>query len=244
MIRSLFASLLALAVTVWLPLDALARAGGGGGGGSHGGKGGGLFQLIAYAVLLPVLAILQWWRNKRTREKVAATAGAMKRIRAKDPAWDEERLRSFVKTSFMQIQQAWCAQDLAALRPLLGDALMREWTAKIEGYRARGVRNVMDKLHVLEILFVEAEDRPGTAGDAFTVQITASAADYAVDASGEICKLDYSDDEANVDKDVDDFTEFWTYKRSASGWTLERVDQDDQWRRSVNAAIVEDDAGR
>lgn len=242
--RLLRASLSAAFFSLWLPLDALARAGGGGGGGSHGGKGGGLFQLIAYAVLLPVLLILQWWRNKRTREKAAATAEAMRRMSVKDAGWDEERLRSFVKTSFMQIQNAWCAQDLAALRPLLGDEIMREWTAKIEGYRERGVRNVMDKLHILQIQFVEAEDRPGTAEDRFTAQITASAADYAVDASGAVCKLDYGDEEANTDRAVDDFTEFWTYQRSAAGWTLLRVDQDDQWRRSVNAAIVEDEAGR
>jgi hypothetical protein len=243
MIRSLLASFLVLAVSVWLPLDALARAGGGGGGG-HGGKGGGLFQLIAYAVLLPVLVVLQWWRNKRTREKAAATADAMKRMGVKDPAWDEERLRSFVKTSFMQIQHAWCAQDLAALRPLLGDAIMSEWTAKIEGYRERGVRNVMDKLRVERIRFVEAEDRPGAADDRFTAEITASAADYALDASGAVCKLEPGDEEANTERAVDGFIEFWTYRRSAAGWTLERVDQDDQWRRSVNAAIVEEDSGR
>jgi hypothetical protein len=80
--------------------------------------------------------------------------------------------------------------------------------------------------------------------DEFTVCVDAAAEDYTVDRSGTVVESNSSDDgkRAAKQKSFENFREFWTYLRRENGWVLQRVDEDGDWSRTVNASLV-DEAG-
>jgi hypothetical protein len=228
--------LFAAASAIVLVPAALARAGGG----SNGGGKGGILTLI----FLPFAMLYVWWKNKRIADKNVESERLLAKLALKDPEWEESRVLLAASKNFLAVQKAWCDQDLPALRDLMGPAVYEDWAAKLTALQAKGWTNRMDRLTIFKMRVVEVQNYRDRLRDAFTVCIDAAAEDYTVDRSGTVVESNTSDDKkrAAKQKSFEPFREFWTYRRRENGWILQRVDEDGDWAKSVNAKLVDEDS--
>jgi len=212
---------------------ALARAGGGGAGG-----GGGLLTLI----LLPFAIAHAWYMNRRINKKKKETERLLNTLSQNDPAWNEANLEARVRQTFLQIEVAWVKQDLAQLESLLHPQLFSEWKAQIKLMQSNGERNIMEDLGIVNVRIVEAQNYRDKEKDIFTACIDAVATDYTIGANGEIVSSNTGSrrKKANKEKSKEAFCEFWTYERHDEKWLLLRVDQWDDWKKSVDAELVDE----
>lgn len=211
---------------------ALARAGGGGN------VGGGLIYLI----LLPFVIVYAIYVNHRINKKKKATEQLLNTLAQNDSAWNEVDLEEFARGSFLQIEEAWCKQDLAVLESLLRPELFSEWKAQIGLMQSNGERNVMDGLRIDDLRLVEAQNYRDKEKDIFTACIDATATDYTVGSDGEIVSSNTASrrKQANKKKSQEAFREFWTYERHGDKWLLLKVDQAKDWKKLVNAELVDE----
>lgn len=209
---------------------ALARAGGG----RNGGGG------ILYLILLPFVIIYGWYVNRRINKKKHETERLLNTLSQSDPAWNEADLEAHVRQTFFQIEDAWSKQDLARLQSLLHPQLFSEWKAQIELMQSNGERNIMEGLRIEDVRLVEAQNYRDKEKDVFTACIDAAATDYTIDENGEIVSSNTGSrrKQANKEKSDEAFREFWTYERHEEEWLLLRVDQSKDWKKSVDAELV------
>jgi predicted lipid-binding transport protein (Tim44 family) len=215
--------------------DAYARAGGG----SNGGGGG-----ILYLILLPIFIAYAWYVNKRIRDKSLKASALIAKLAVRDPEWSEAHLATVVKNAFFAIQKAWCDQDMAALKNLLTPELCAAWSREIEKLHSQGRRNVLDRLTFDSARIDEVENYRDDEKDRFTVCIDAHAADYTVDSSGRIVESNSFSEQKRqkLEPSFEHFREFWTFRRhDRKRWLLERVDESGDWKRSVDAPLVDED---
>lgn len=212
---------------------ALARAGGGGGD-----DGGGLLWLI----LAPFVIAYALYINHRINKKKKATERLLNTLSQDDPAWKEADLEAHARQTFLQIEVAWCKQDLAQLESLLHPQLFSEWKAQIELMQSNGERNIMEGLRIENVRLVVAQNYRDKEKDIFTACIDAFAVDYTIGKDGEIVSSNTGSQrkKANKEKSEEGFREFWTYERHDEKWLLLRVDQWDDWKKSVDAELVDE----
>ena len=211
---------------------ALARAGGG----RNGGGG------LVYLILMPFLIVYAWYVNRRINKKKKATEQLLDTLSQDDPKWKEENLEGYVRQTFYQIEEAWCKQDLAQLESLLRPELFSEWTAQIELMQSNGERNVMEGLGISDVRLVDAQKYRDEEKDIFTACIDATSTVYTVGGDGEIVNSNSASrrKQANKEKSQEAFREFWTYERHGEKWLLLRVDQAKDWKKSVEAELVDE----
>jgi predicted lipid-binding transport protein (Tim44 family) len=141
----------------------------------------------------------------------ASAEAGVANLRASDPAFEMDAFRGRVKAAFRTLQDAWCAQNLDAGRGFLSPGAYFTWRAQLETMAAEGRRNVMEHLLVQRIDPVAIVH--GRVFDDITVRITASAADFDVDAGNKI---------VFGDRTVRPFTEDWTFQRSVGVATTQK----------------------
>jgi hypothetical protein len=122
-----------------------------------------------------------------------------------------DAFRGRVKAAFHTLQAAWCAQNLDAGRGFLSPGAYFTWRAQLETMAAEGRRNIMEQLIVQRIDPVTIVH--GRVFDDITVRITASAADFDIDAGNRI---------VFGDRTVRPFTEDWTFQRSVGVATTQK----------------------
>ncbi len=124
-------------------------------------------------------------------------------LRAADAAFDLGSFRQRVKAAFLALQDAWCRQNLEAGRAFMSPGAYFSWAAQLETLAAEGRRNVLEDLQIQDVSLTRVAH--GRVYDDLTVRITASCADYEVDAQGNI---------VFGDRIVRPFVEEWTFQRS------------------------------
>ena len=209
---------------------ALARAGGG----RNGGGG------ILYLILIPYLIVHAWYINRRINQKKQETGRLLNTLSQNDTAWNEADLEVHVRQTFFQIEKAWCEQDLGLLQSLLHPQLLSEWKAQIELMQSNGERNVMEDLVLENVRIVDAQNYRDKERDTFAACIDAAATDYTVGKNGEIVSSNTASrrKQASKEKSQELFREFWTYQRHEEKWLLLRIDQSKDWKKSVDAALI------
>jgi hypothetical protein len=200
---------------------------GGGGGGGDGGDGIGFiiwlllrlcfeYPLVGIPLLILFIVIVikrgASLRNdyqgrvlRRGREAGdSRSAGEwIERIQERDPAFDPAEFDARVRAAFVTVQNAWCAQDLTAIRAFVSDGVYERFSMQIDEEKALGYRDRMDALNVSasRVVHVGFEG----AYDAVVVRVTASAADYRVSLA--------TGDRVSGSTDPEFFAEFWTFLR-------------------------------
>ena len=214
-----------------LPL--LARAGGGRNVGG---------SLLLYIILAPFLLLYAWYINRRINKKRKAAEALLQKASAKDPVWEESHLEAVVRTRFLEIQHAWCDQDLDALKQRLCPDLLAQWTAQIKMQQSAGQSDRMDGLTIDSVRMVEVQDYRDNSRDSFSACIDASAMDYTVDSRGNVVESNTSSRRKAAEKEpsTEAFREFWTFRRVGDDWLLERIDQSADWKRTVDAPLVDE----
>ncbi len=238
-----------------------ARGGGGGHGGGGGGFGGGghyggmgyyggagrggvyggtndafLLFMLCFVVLGFAAYFLQG--PLKILFKTRKVQALLLEMAKQDPEWDEKHLSQMVRDSFLEIQKAWCNLDMSKLKECLGPVIYDHWDQELKEFHRRDLRNLMDRLTVDRIQFVNVWKPRHPEKPLLTACIDAGAVDYFVDDKGKT--LDYSERRMEKAKlPFKKFREFWTFeKEGPKTWKLYRVDQAEDWTRTVNRTIV------
>jgi hypothetical protein len=217
---------------------AFARAGGGS---NHEG---GPIEYLATLILAPLLFVFGIYVNNQISAKATKASRLLSRLEKLDPAWNEDHLRDFVRTSFFQIQKAWCNQDLNCLEGLLTPGLFSTWKIQIENDRSKGHRNVMEDLSLNRIRIVLVRNYKDDRKDSFTVCLDAVATDYVVDATGNVVGSNRRfilKSSQITQKEKVAFREFWTYLRNGDTWQLANVASGSDWKEMVDRALLDED---
>ncbi|MGO8857491.1 MAG: TIM44-like domain-containing protein [Steroidobacteraceae bacterium] len=124
-------------------------------------------------------------------------------LSAADPNFLMEAFKGRAKKAFLTLQDAWCKQNLDAGRAFLSPGAYFAWSAQLEALAAEGRRNVMENVEVRGIEIIRVVH--GRVFDDLTVRMSAVAADFEVDKDNKI---------VFGDRQVQPFTEDWTFQRS------------------------------
>jgi len=232
--------LISVGFLAWAP-EIWARAGGGGGyaggGGSGDGGGGGFGLLIYYWIIfcvhyplvgLPLTALMIFLfmkygkhlhtnyqgrvitRGAATQNELARLA-ALNTLRQRDPNFHENEFNGRVKTAFLKIQEAWCAQDMKPVEAFISDGIMERFGLQFDEQREEGWRDHMEQIHVLNVQVVLIES--DTLFDAVSVRIDATAVDYRESLE--------SGKRIDGTSSAESFTEYWTWLRRPGAKSLE-----------------------
>jgi hypothetical protein len=177
---------------------------GGGGGGGHGGGGGSgggtavelvyyLFRLIylcvrypafgvPFAIVVTIIVVYLW----RSQQQGATTLlpppmtdpRAVERLRTHDPAFDPDAFAQRVTAGFLKLQEAWCRQDLSAVRPFISDGVHERFSIQFAEQKAAGYRDRMEEVSVDSATVADAAS--GAVYDTVAVRVRARARDYKV----------------------------------------------------------------
>jgi predicted lipid-binding transport protein (Tim44 family)/uncharacterized tellurite resistance protein B-like protein len=213
--------------------------GGSFGGGSGGGGGGGIeiiFWLIMLAFQHPVIGIpaliivgvlftvgslqskrgVQTYHQSRSIYKHNKRISSMteqqniEKIQKQDPDFSKELFFERVKTGFMKLQDAWCAQDLSKVRSFISDGISERFQLQFMEQKERGVRDKMENIQILAVAISQTEfDK---VFNTLTIRITASAIDYMVDIE--------TGKHKSGSRAVERFTEYWTFIRRPGVHTI------------------------
>ena len=211
-------------------------SGGGGGGGSGGGDGLGviIYLLIRLIIAKPLvgipLAIAVGFgcyisaKNARSasmsrtiRRGNAASASLrlhseMDKITTRDPAFSADIFRKRCAKLLPDVQYAWSAQDMTAVRHFISDGVFERFSLQIEMQKGRGLKNIMKNVQVIGCRLVDAES--DEFFDTIHLAVTAQAIDQLVTLEGNRNLQGTSAPER--------FTEIWTFLRRPGAKTLDR----------------------
>jgi predicted lipid-binding transport protein (Tim44 family) len=169
------------------------------------------------------------------RRRVASDRDAAVRLAAveaaeDDPLFGADVVAERAATLFVAIQRAWSADDVTALRRLVGAELMVEWEARLADFRRKGWRNRVEVLDGPDVRYVGVTNRAEDAEDRAVVQVAAALRDVVVDGSGDVIPSD--------DGEVARVREFWTLGKRAGAWVLVSVEQEREGTHNLSAPLV------
>jgi uncharacterized tellurite resistance protein B-like protein len=176
------------------------HSGGGGGGGDGSGAIWLVFQAIRLCIVYPkvgipvviviVGGIYYFYRtgSNSYTASVIRRGGALAdeqeqtalldKLRETDAAFDQDAFLARVRVAFGKIQEAWCGQNLTAVRPFISDGVFERFTLQFDEQRAEGLRNQMDNLEIQDV--ETAGGYADTLFDVLNIRIEASATDSMV----------------------------------------------------------------
>lgn len=222
LLNVLFTFLILLAVNY-----AYARVGGAGGSSSSSGGGGGdgLIGIIFYILMLipfpynliviAIIIVLAYFGMKKAKQQTILnqmpSGDGVKKVKgysdfiAHNPNFNEDKFKEKVKTSFIQIQEAWQNKDMSKVRKYISDGMYQRLNVQFKMMDKLSQKNTIDKLNVKNIYI----DRVDTDGffDVVHVAIHASIVDRFI--SEKYSELNSGGSE--------EFVEYWSYlkKRGA-----------------------------
>jgi hypothetical protein len=181
--------------------------------------------LVGIAALVGVAAGLYGWFGKIKQSPLVkkALAGAA----AKDAAWDEDKLLTYAKNTFIQYQKDWSVFNTDNMKAYLTDRyLMHAWLLMTILHQM-GRRNAVSNVSIAEAQIVTLHDSDMNDQDQFTVGFTASAHDELIETATD--KVLFTDNNT--------FTEYWTFKRNGNNWLLDTIGQSTADAYATNSAM-------
>lgn len=123
---------------------------------------------------------LQYYNN--TKPKVTYdNQGVVERIRSVDPNFSKTKFESFVKETFIKLQNAWTDRDWEKIRPFETQELFAQHKAQLDGYIKNNQINVMDRICVNDMNLISFT-REGEK-DILVLDLDTRMADYIIDAT-------------------------------------------------------------
>ena len=202
--------------------------GGGGsgfGGGGGGGGGDGLiwlvylafrYPLIGIPLLIVVVFVSATGANKghranqgrvirkgKTAAKRVSALEVEQTLRATDPHFDKSGFFGRVVVAFRKVQTAWCAHDLAAIRPFVSDGIHERFALQLQEEKDLGYRDHIEGLDVTNVQFADVVNEGRV--QIVTVRVTARCVDYRV--SVETGKF------VSGSRQPETFSEYWSFLR-------------------------------
>ncbi len=172
-------------------------------------------------------------RDRADREAKARLAAA--EAAEDDPLFDADLVTGRAAALFVAIQRAWSADDVTALRRMVGPELMVEWESRLADFRRKGWRNHVEVLDGPEVGYVGVTNRAQDAEDRTVVRLTARLRDVVVDGYGDVIP--------NEDGEVARISEFWTLGKRAGEWVVVSIEQEREGAHHLSAPLVASPAG-
>ncbi len=149
-------------------------------------------------------------------------------LKAKDPAFSEEKFLADASNLYLQLQNCWTARDITPLQPRLTSALYAQSERQIEGYKQRRQTNHVDRPNIISKAIVGCTS--DSVNDILTVRLTSRIVDYTTDdATGKVISGDQSRERF--------MTYDWTFIRSLDKKTDEGSTMDDTHCPNCGAPI-------
>jgi predicted lipid-binding transport protein (Tim44 family) len=174
-------------------------------------------------------ALLGGRRRARADREAAARLAALEAAQD-DPLFDPGVVAGRAAALFVAIQRAWSADDVAALRRMVGPELMVEWEARLADFRRKGWRNRVDVVDGPDVRYVGVTNRAQDAEDRAVVRVTAALRDVVVDRRGNVIPSD--------EGEVARIGEFWSLGKRAGDWVLVSVEQDREGAHHLSDPLV------
>lgn len=193
---------------LFLPEEAMARAGGGRS------RGGGILGLILWPVILVYSGVITYYAARKNKQAKAL----LRKIAAKDPMWEIDHIKGRIEQAYFKVQEAWRERDQDIAKEYMSERLYNRHKLQTDDMLRRGVKNIMESINLAEATIVEVLDYRDDSKDAFWALIKGSMIDYMI--------LEQSGTVIDGDKDSHAFSELWRFKRERHGWVLDEIDQD------------------
>ncbi|MCB1260183.1 MAG: Tim44 domain-containing protein [Acidimicrobiales bacterium] len=133
------------------------------------------------------------------------------KIKAHDPAFNEDDFLSDVNRAFFTIQQAWTERKPDLSRQVMHDGVWNQHKFQIDSYLSQNKQNVLENLAIQNTRMVAADS--DESFDTIVVRYFASCADYDIDLSNDKRKV------TRGSKNIEDWAEDWVYQRSSRAVT-------------------------
>lgn len=167
-----------------------------------------------------------------TREQTGATVSAgMDQIKSKagkvhslllfladhDKAWDEEKLKDYVRTFFITFNTALMAKDLSTLKPQMIDSGYLVQEKFVQSLISSRQRIEKRNLAVRNVEIVLVKNYYDNKKDEFTAWVSGQAQTVTVNETNNSI--------VSGDSYVADFEEFWTFQRDGEVWKLRDIEK-------------------
>ena len=117
-------------------------------------------------------------RKGKKAGKKRLVLDAEQKLFASDPHFDKPGFLGRVVVAFRKVQTAWCAHDLAAIRPFVSDGIHERFALQIQEQKDLGYRDHVEGLNVTDAEIAEVVEEGRV--QIVTVRIRARAVDYRV----------------------------------------------------------------
>lgn len=169
-------------------------------------------------------------RGRGQAEREAAVRLAAVEAAEDDPLFEAELVIDRAAELFVAIQRAWSADDVTALRRLIGPELMLEWEARLADFRRKGWRNHVDVLDGPDVRYVGVTNRAEDVEDRVVVQLSARLQDVVVDRYEDVIPSD--------EGEVARISEFWTLGKRAGEWVVVSIEQEREGAHQLSAPLI------
>ena len=105
----------------------------------------------------------------------------LRQIKEHDPDFDIEEFKSFAKTTFIKLQNAWSERDWEKVRVLESDKLFELHKSQLQGYIDKNQINMIERIMVNEAHLYNFTQVKGM--DTLTIDLKTRMADYIIDAT-------------------------------------------------------------
>jgi predicted lipid-binding transport protein (Tim44 family) len=171
-------------------------------------------------------------RKHKTSDRERRVELAAAEAADEDPEFAPDHVRATARQLFMDIEAAWDADDIIALRRLVGPDLLGEWERRLDDFRRRGWHNHVEPLGEPVIEYVGLNRTGDAATDRVVVRIDARLKDYVVDSYGRQLKR------TGKISEVTRLREFWTLQKRGSQWMLASIEQGAEGKHALDEQIV------
>lgn len=158
--------------------------------------------------LLVIIGGIIFIKNRMYSRKQEAKNVLDKAV-SRDAEWNETKIKDYVRSTFIKIQNAWANNDLEYLRNALTRNLYNDWKNTIDYNRLHSIKNKIESIDVKDIEFICVVDKKDNSKDKFIVEIQANMIDKSTFAANGITK----DNSGRL-------SEYWTFNRFGNEWKL------------------------
>ena len=172
-------------------------------------------------------------RESRRRERRVELAAA--EAEDENPIFGPSAVREAAAQLFADIQSAWSADNRVKLRALITPELLVEWERRLDDFRRKGWRNIVEPSGPpkVEYMGLVRRERGHEDLDRVVVRIEAKLRDYVVDSDGRRIKREGAFTESVR------MREFWTLERRGDHWVLASIESGAAGEHSLQDRIVQ-----
>lgn len=149
-----------------------------------------IFPIIVVVVIVLFVLARMKKQSGGTQVYTPSFEGAgipIEELKKKDPNFSEEKILERVRNDYVRMQQAWEKRDWEPMRAIMTDALFNQMGTQLEGLKARGWTNHVERIAVLDARITRYMQE--SENDVLVVRLKTRITDYTTDdKSGEIIK--------------------------------------------------------